>query len=455
MSKPWFEPCRAGEGMKIVVAGGGISGLTAAHFLKKRGHDVIVVEPADRVGGVLRSDRIDGFLCEGGAQSILSGEPETSTLIADLDLGSEVEEALPAAQRRYVYWQGKLRAVPAGPWSLLTTDLLSWGGKLRLLREKRVPVQTDHGGETVFDFAERRLGIEVAERLVAAVSIGIFAGDARQLELVSAFPKMAALESEYGGLFRGMAARKKQGFPIGKSFSFRDGIETLPRRLAARLGDGIKKARVVGLSKNTTGWSVAIEARDGQRSQCDADRVVFATPGRTTASLVADFLPEAAYLAAVPIAPAVVVSLGFHKEGPKLDAFGFLVARGQGIDLLGCQYETATFTGRAPQGGTLLRCVRGGVFEPQVTEEDDATIIARTLSDLKIAMRLTVPPDLARVWRVREAIPQYRLGHDQAITTIETAAKRTPGLHILGNALRGAGVKDCIRNAALLAHGMI
>ncbi len=439
-------------GLKIVVAGGGISGLCTAHFLKKRGHDVTVVEPLDRVGGVLRSDRIDGFLCEGGAQSILSGEPETADLIADLDLASEVEEALPAAKHRYVFWQGKLRAVPAGPFSLLTTDLLSWGGKIRLLRERRLPINTHHEGETIFAFAERRLGLEAAERLVAAVSIGIFAGDARNLELVSSFPKMAALERDHGGLFRGMAARKKAGHPIGKSFSFRDGLETLPRRLADRLAGSIIKGKVVGFTQAANGWSVAIEDKNGTRSHRAADQIVIATPGRTTAALLAPWLPESAYLATMPVAPAVVVSLGFRKGGPKLNAFGFLVARGQGVNLLGCQYETATFKGRAPEGGTLLRCLRGGVFEPEVIAQDDETIIANTRADLQTTMGLVAQPDLTRVWRVPEAIPQYHVGHDQAITAIETASQRIPGLHILGNALRGAGVKDCIRNASQLAQ---
>jgi oxygen-dependent protoporphyrinogen oxidase len=211
--------------VKIAVIGGGLSGLCAAHHLVKAGHDVTCFEAASRPGGLIRSERRDGFLCEAGPQAILDGAPEVRALFDDLGLTARVCRPAPAARRRMIYIDGKLRAVPTGPGSLLSTDLLSWKGKWRLVREGSIRERPTVEDESVLEFAARRGGREAAERLAAPAVIGVFSGDAARLSMRSAFPRMAALEERHGSLIRGMKAARREGSSAGQSVSFPEGLE--------------------------------------------------------------------------------------------------------------------------------------------------------------------------------------------------------------------------------------
>jgi protoporphyrinogen/coproporphyrinogen III oxidase len=448
--------------VRVVVVGAGISGLTAAWRLQGLGHDVTCVDPSRRPGGLIRSERRDGFLCEVGPQAIVDGAPETRALVTDLELAPEVVRPAPAARRRYVYTRGRLRAVPTTPPSLLSSDLLSLAGKWRLLREPWVkprPLQAEE--ESVLAFAERRLGPEAARNLVGPAIIGIFAGDAARLSLRSALPRLHDLETQHGSLLRGLRALRKGGALLGKSFSFRQGLERLPQALSTRLGDRLRHAEVHELHREGDGsWSVELRPSGSDVAESPppilkADAVVLATPPRVTASLLAPLLPEAAQaLRSVPLAPVAVVCLGFQTTdiGMDLNAYGFLVAREQGPKLLGCQYESTIFPGRAPAGCVLLRALYGGTFDPDAVEESDDALVRRAWQELRTIAGLSRFPDVTAVWRIRDAIPQYELGHLARVTTVERATATLPGLHVLGLALFGIGVNDCIRAATQLAR---
>jgi oxygen-dependent protoporphyrinogen oxidase len=452
-------------GVRIAVVGGGISGLTAAHRLAAAGHDVVCFDPGDRPGGLVRTERVEGFLCELGPESILDGAPATRALVEELGLEGQVVRAAPAARRRLVYVDGRLRPVPSGPFSLLSSDILSAAAKWRLVRESGVPPRDPDSepGESVYDFGARRLGDEAARKLVAPAVIGIFAGDARDLEVKTAFPRLVALETRHGSLTKGLRAMRREGGAPGRSFSFRDGLERLPAALAARLGARLRRARAVALGRDggrdgSGGrWSVRVEdVPSGAASTEIADAVVVAASPRAAAGLVEPVVPEAAALARVPLAPAAIVFLGFRAGPPDVDlgAYGFLVARGEGPTMLGAQFESSVFPGRAPAGGALIRCILGGTFEPGVVAESDEALAARARQDLRAVLGLERPPDFVLVRKLAEGIPQYRLGHDRLVAAIEAAAARAPGLHLLGYALRGVAVNDCIRNAAALAQAL-
>ncbi len=421
--------------MKIAVVGGGISGLVTAHRLMREGHDVVCFE-ADRPGGLLRTEKRDGFLCEVGPQGILDGSPEVKKLLAELGLTSIPSS--PAARSRYVFVKRKLRRVPTGPLSLLTSDLLSASGKWRLMREPKVPPRTmePDEDESVLDFAIRRAGPEVAALVTPAV-LGIFAGDAAVLSLRSAFPKVASLETEHGSVLRGIESTRRTAASSGTLVSFAEGIEELPRALARRLGDRLVTTRVQNLRREGSQWRL-----DGHT----ADVVVLAVGPRAAAALV----PEAAALREIPLASVAVVCLGFRHAaiGMKLDAYGFLVARGEPPTILGCQYDSSVFPGRAPKGGVLLRVILGGTFDPRLVDRDDRALIDHAVGDLRLAAGLTAVPAFAAVWRHRDVIPQYHLGHERRARAIEAALP--PGLHLLGMSLRGVGISDAIRNAEAL-----
>jgi oxygen-dependent protoporphyrinogen oxidase len=434
--------------MKIAVVGGGISGLCVAHKLMLAGHEVTCFEASARPGGLIRSERREGFLCEAGPQSILDGAPEVRALFEELELGPRVCAPSPAAKRRMVFIDGKLRALPSGPGSLLTSDLLSAAAKWRLVREPSVKTPPPPDDESILDFATRRAGEEVASRIAAPATLGVFAGDAAALSIRSTFPRIAALEAEHGSVMKGMKAARRQGVTAGKSVSFPDGLEELPRALATRLGGRLVQVKVGPMRRDPGGWIVERERFDS---------VIVALAPLATADVVSEVAPEAAAgLRAIRLASVAVVALGYRQPdiGIDLEAYGFLVARGERPTLLGCQYESTVFPGRAPAGAVLLRAILGGTFEPGVVELDEAIVVERTLADLRLITGLERRPDFTAVWRQRQVLPQYELGHERRVRAVEEAMARRLRLHLLTTGLRGVGLSDCIRNATTLARSI-
>jgi oxygen-dependent protoporphyrinogen oxidase len=441
--------------VRFTIVGGGISGLAAAHGLVARGHDVVLLDAGAAAGGLIASVRRDGFLCEHGPQAVLDGPEETRALIAAAGLSARAQQAAPAARKRFVYVGGALRPFPASPPALLTTNLLSFGGKLRLLGEPFVAPGRQDADESVLAFVTRRFGREAAERAAAPALIGVFAGDAAALSVRSALPRVAAMEREHGSILRALRHRKP-GSGMGHPVSFPDGLAELPAALARALGDRRRAGRAAEIAPVAGGWRVVTE----NGATIDSEQLVLATPATTTAALLSAHAPEAAAaLRAIPHAPVAVVCLGFlgagagTEIGMNLDAYGFVVARGEGVQLLGCQYETSVFPGRAPAGGVLLRALLGGTFHPELVDADDGAIAAQAVGDLRRAAGLTRDPDFVDVWRARPGIPQYDLAHAARVRAVDDAVARLPGLAVIGNALRGVGVNDCIAAAARLSSG--
>jgi oxygen-dependent protoporphyrinogen oxidase len=435
-------------GVKFAVIGGGLSGLTASHQLLQAGHDVTCFEASERPGGLIRSERREGFLCEVGPQAVLDGAPEVRSLFDDLGLAARVCRPAPAARKRMIYIGGKLRVVPTGPGSLLATDLLSWKAKWRLLREGSIRHPPSVEDESVLQFAARRGGQEVAERLAAPAVIGVFSGDAGRLSMRSAFPRMVALETEHGSLIRGMKAARRSGVTAGQSVSFPDGLEELPRALATKLGGRLVTLRVARVKRDLAGWTVERERFDG---------VIVALSPTATAQVIEDVAPEAARgLRELTLASVAVVSLGFRGQdlGMDLGAYGFLVARDERATILGCQYESTVFPGRAPAGATLLRVIIGGTFDPGAVERDDGALVAQAVGDLRTIAGLAAEPDFTAVWRMPQVLPQYEIGHERRASAIEAAVAKNLRLHLLTIGVGGVGLSDCIRKAAALARAI-
>jgi protoporphyrinogen/coproporphyrinogen III oxidase len=450
---------------RIVVVGGGIAGLTTAERLVAAGNnDVTLLDADTRAGGVIRSERRDGFLCEAGPQALLSGRPDTKALVTAAGLDSRVIWSRDVTRRRFVFVRGALRALPTSPPALLKTDLLGGVAKLRLAREPFVAKGDPTQDESVLAFFERRFGAEAARHIGAPAVIGIYAGDAANLSVKHALPRLYELEQRHGSVLRGAMASRGRGDGPPRSFSFPEGLEELPRALAAGLGDRRVVARVVAIERASTtttssGYRVVCEAGP----TVEADVVVVTTPAPVTAALVASLAPAAAAaLRAVPFAPLAVTALGFRSgatgpaSGPDLGmdlaAYGFVVARGEGVSLLGCQYESSIFEGRAPAGAVLLRALQGGTFEPRLVEETDDALAARAVADLRRVAGLRAEPDFVAVWRHPAAIPQYDLGHGARVRALDDELRRLPGLHVIGQATSGVGLNDGIAAAAGIAR---
>ena len=452
---------------KVVIAGGGIAGLSLGFALQQRRVDAVVLERAGRPGGNIRTTNIDGFVCEWGPNGFLDNVPETFRLVEALGLTGRVVRSSDAARRRFIYRRGRLHEVPMGPGAFLASGLLSLRGKLRIAAEpwaRRAP----DGDETIYGFAARRIGPEAAAAMVDPMVSGIFAGNARELSLRACFAKMADMEAQYGGLFKALLAKRRESSgrkaeggidlgPTGKLTSFVGGTQDLIDALAARLGPALRlDTEVTGLSRTAAGWNVTTS-----RGPLTAAAVVLAGAAGVTADLVRPFsFGISATLRRIPAAPLAVVCLGYHEaevnrtRGP-LDGFGFLVPRSEGLRILGALWDSSVYPHRAPEGRALIRVMIGGACDPDILSLSDEELLETVRHDLRRAMNLTTAPVLSRVIRHPLGIPQYTVGHLDRLAEIDRRLAAWPGLFLAGNAYRGPSINACVADADRLADAII
>jgi oxygen-dependent protoporphyrinogen oxidase len=438
---------------RIVVVGGGINGLAAAwsaHEASGGRAEVWLLEAGTQVGGKARTRREDGWLVEEGPTGFLSGEPVLDELVARAGL-----EPLPAdsgAARRYVVRGGRPREIVPTPPGFARSGLLSPLGLLRLAREPWVP----RGGgeeESVLDFAVRRLGPQAAERLIAPMVLGVFAGDAARISLAAGFPRMAELEREHGSLFRAMFALARQrgresggpAGPRGHLTSFADGMQSLPLALAERAPFPVRTgAAVEALSHDPARgvWRFRVAGASGEH---EADEVVLSCDARASARLLRPLAPQVAdELDAIPIPPLAVVGLGY--DSPRSVAafphgFGVLVPRGEGYRSLGVLFDDQLFPGRAPEGRRLVRVMLGGAVDPEAARLPEEELVRTAAGDCARLFGLPDAPSSYELVRWEESIPQYELGHLARVRRIDDAmarlAEHRPGLSLAGCHARG------------------
>lgn len=470
----------------VVVIGAGISGLVCAFRLKTLGVDVLLIEKSDRVGGVIQSERIDGFLIERGPNSS-QGTEALLALVEELGLAGELAESDPKAPA-YVFFGGKLHAVPSAAGTLIKSTLLSFAGKLRIAREPLVAARREATEESVAAFARRRIGAEAAERLVAPFVSGIYAGDADRLSVQAAFPELALLETSYGGLMKGMFAKGREVRRARKSaaavlekaaptrrraVSFHEGMAVLPVTLAQRLGEdlvtGCSEIRLLMADRwsnaqsapcfETATGSVSSEfevefKRAGTRLRLTCDRLIIATPARAAATLVANLSDNLSRLLdEIEYPPLAILSVAYEASSIKvpLGGFGFLAAPSEGFNILGCVWNSSLFAGRAPEGKALLTVFIGGARNPGAARMDDAELVSTAHAELQRVLGITSEPRVVAITRYERSIPQYNLGHAKRVQEIESLPTRMPGLNLIGNYLHGVSTGDCIKEADRVA----
>ncbi len=438
---------------RVIVAGGGIAGLTCAFTLEAeaarlgRTVDVIVVDAGHEAGGHARTVADTGWLVERGPNGFLDTEPETMALIEELGRTPDLVPANPEARRRFVLRGGALVQVPDSPPALLTSSIISWPAKLRLMREPWAKAAPLHADETVFEFAERRLGREVAEVLVDTAVAGISAGDSRLLSVRSHFPILVEWERIHGGLLRALLARRKTAPRRSRLLSFTHGLGTLPRTLADRLARRVMTGRAItNISRQAQAWHVQLAGGES----LVADHVVFATPASQTSAILREVDRElASELAAIPYAGLAVVALGYAATslGRRLDGYGYLVARSEQLATIGVLWESSIFPGRAPDGAVLLRVFLGGARRPDVAGLDDATLITLARSELVMGLGIADRPIRHQVFRWPAAIAQYTVGHDERVAAIRQRLASHPGLDLCGTACDGVSFNHAIAAA--------
>lgn len=448
---------------RVAIVGGGISGLAAALWLD-HDHcitDIVVLEAETRPGGKVWTDVEDGHTLEWGPQGFLDNAPGTLELAALVGVDGDLVRADSASSARFILRAGRLRSVPLSPPAFLASDVLPLAARLRVLGESLARRRPD-GDETVFDFAARRIGRRAAEVLVDAMVTGVFAGDSRRLSLAATFPRMAAMEAEYGSLTRAMLAKARaarragtrSGGPAGPGgtlTTFRGGMGQLPQAAARRLGDRVLLGAPVAAIRSADG-GFRLQAAG---FEVEAEAVLLALPAPDAARLLGPLAPRAVpALQAIPFAPIAVVMAAYPTRdafGGPVEGFGFLVPSGERVGVLGTLYCHSIFPGQAPPGKVLLRAMLGGARDPDVLAADDGTIIGRVRDALHRVLGRDPEPDRTWVVRHREAIAQYTVGHLDRVETAEGAAAAA-GVELTGSSLRGVSVNDCVARARLAAE---
>jgi oxygen-dependent protoporphyrinogen oxidase len=481
--QPTTDNSRAAERIRIAVVGGGVAGLATALNLRdragERGLDVAVTvfEKGSVAGGNLLTVREDGWQLEWGPNGFLDNEPATLRLVSRLGLDEALVRSSDAARRRFLLIDGRLQEIPTSPKAFLGSKLLPLGAKLRMAGELFVPARRNLGraaeepdtDETIAEFGRRRLGREFAETMLDPMVKGIFGGEAEQLSLAAAFPRMVELERDHGGLFKAMMAlakrRKRErksatdAGPTGTLHSFRGGMGQLVDTLAATLAADERAevrtgAGVAAIGRDQAGWAVTA----GGESHGPFAAVVEASPAHAAAGHLAGLDRRLAEtLARIPYAPMAVVALGYRREnvGHDLDGFGLLVPGRENRDLLGALWTSSIFPDRAPAGHVLVRCMAGGAGNPGVVELDDEALTNLMLSELRPLLKFKGAPAKVKVIRHPRAIAQYTRGHLARLKRLDELCAGHPGLHLTGSSYRGISVNSCLKEAETAADKVL
>ena len=457
----------------VVVAGGGIAGLAAAHELVTADPTlrVTLIEAASRLGGVIHTQRRDGYVLEAGPDLFLAAKPGAWELAGAVGLRDRLQGPRKGVGS-FVLSRGRLARLPEGLTGLVPTrmmpfvktGLISPLGKLRVALDFVLPARRDEGDESVESFVVRRLGRDMYDRIVEPLLSGIFAGDGSRLSVLATFPHLRAAEREHGSMGRSMlAARRKErqarataGPSAGAAqrsgfLSFRGGqyelVEAVERALSSRrLADRVtirKDSAVRAVDEQRSGYTVVLA--DG--TTLDADAVILAMPAYAAADAIQGIDAEAAAaMRAIPYIATATVNIAFRRdEVPHaLDGTGWTTPRIERRPVLACTWSSAKFEGRAPAGVALFRAFVGDATNQSVARQSDAEIERIVRGELTRVLGVCAEPLLVQINRFERAMPQYNLGHLERVAAIDARVAQHPGLAVAGSAYRGVGIPDVI-----------
>jgi oxygen-dependent protoporphyrinogen oxidase len=448
---------------RVVIAGGGITGLAAAHSLQKRARaagqavEIVVVERDQRLGGKTQTEVVDDMIIEHGPDSFIARKPWFGQLCQELGLTTVGTN--PNIHTTYIYCRGRLEQLPIGMQIMIPTQigpfirtrLVSPLGKLRAAMEPFIPIKTTDEDESIGSFVSRRFGREVLENVAGPLMGGIYGGDWDSVSIKATFPMFTKMEREQGSLLlagqRNRANRPKG--PTGSAFqTVPTGLQTVVDELVKAMPEVrfLTGTTITSLVPNDSGEGYVVGLDDGEAMAADA--VVLALPAYVAAGLVGERLPEVAgELNEIPYGNSVVVALAYNRsdiEHP-LDASGFLVPASEPMDVTASTWVSIKWPHAAPKEKVLLRCFLGRAGGKDWTKESDEAILATAREGLKQVMGLDAEPFLTRIFRWPRAMAGYRVGHLERMDRVDALMQAAPGLYLAGAAYRGVGLPDCVR----------
>ncbi len=437
-----------------LIIGAGISGLVSAHFLKKSGADVQIIEKNSRAGGSIKSEQKDGFLVDHGPNSALETTPLLKEIFDDTGIIDEMVYANDSAKNRYILKNGTLQALPMSPVKFMKTGLFSFPAKMRLFKEPFIkPYAGDD--ESLADFVKRRLGKEFLFYAIDPFVAGIFAGTPENLSTKSAFPKLYQLEQDYGSLIRGsfLGARKRKkskekSKQSAKMFSFVSGMETIIKALSDEFSGVMHlNISIKSIEKKSGKWQIKVD-KNGKEKIFEASSVLFTIPAHAWKNI-----PFGGELQAqfdkLYYPPVAMVFYGYRNNPSQvpLDGFGYLIPRVEEKNILGTIWSSVIFPGRAPDGGAAFTTFVGGSRQPEnaLLPEDEIDKMVR--EDFKSIMGIEAEPSVKVIHKWDKAIPQYKVNHYKIIEEIEKFEEKNPGIFIAGNFRGGISVADCVKQS--------
>jgi len=483
---------------RIAVIGGGTSGLAAAYTLARARQagapiEEILVEANPRLGGVVQTERVGGFVIEAGPDSFISEKPQAAAMARELGLGEDLMGSNDHARRTYILHRSRLLPLPDGLmflvptrfWPMVTTRLLPLSTKLAAALELfSSPPKHDREDESVASFVQRHFGEAMLENIADPLLSGVYGGDSAALSVRSVLPRFWEMEHQHGSLTRATLKSMRQrraasqvnngadansaGTGIAPTrklplfMTLKGGLQQMTERLAAQIEKYrvLMRRRVLAV-EFTPGGSSADSCSRRFQIRCeggkvyDADAVILAVPAYLAGGLVSSLnhrLSE--LLEGIPYSSSMTVSLGFGERArAALPAgFGFLVPRQEQRRMLACTFVHAKFNHRAPEGKAMLRCFLGGARDPGVlglSDEEVANVVRRELREI---MNFTAEPLFFRVHRWHASMAQYPVGHAGRVDAIEEQLQDLPGLYLAGNAYSGIGISDCLRTGKSAAE---
>ena len=487
----------------IVIIGGGISGLAAAHRLIELSKDgkqqiqITLLEAGSRLGGVIQTEHRDGFLLERGPDSFISEKPEALALAHRLDLDSQLIQTNPQRRRSFIVKRGRLRPVPEGfqllaptrIWPFITTDIFSLAGKLRMSADLLLPRKSANGNidepedESLASFVRRRLGREALERMAQPMVGGIYTADPENLSLRATIPRFLEMEREHRSIILGMWRKGRlqtaaeqagtSGARYSLFLSFERGMQVLVDALAERIANcrlpiaNSEQPAQAHIRMNTRVEAIKRNAAEGQEpnwkvvtdrdESLTADAICLALPAFAAASLLRDVNEQLAKkLDRISYASTATINLGYRRADIRhpLDGFGFVVPFIERRSLIACTFSNIKFAGRAPDNHVLLRAFVGGALQPEMFALEDTEMLTRVKRDLRDLLGVEREPIFTEIARWEKSMPQYEVGHLGRVKEIENALQQLPSLALAGNSYHGAGIPDCIRSGETAADSI-
>ncbi|HEY4554297.1 MAG TPA: protoporphyrinogen oxidase [Bacillaceae bacterium] len=449
---------------RVVVIGGGITGLTAAYYLQKQVEDegldieVLLVEASHRLGGKIQTVYKDGFVIERGPDSFLERKKSAAQLARDVGLGDDLVNN--TAGKSFVLVNHKLHSMPEGAvmgvptkvTPFITTDLFSVQGKMRAAADFIMPRSKTSGDQSVGSFFRRRLGDEVVENLIEPLLSGIYAGDIDQLSLMSTFPQFHEVEREHRSLILGMKkttpppAKSQGGKKKGIFLTLKKGLQALVDAIEEQLDTGsvLKGTKVSSIEKRPGGQGYHVQLNHGE--MLEADCIILAVPHTVLPNIVPGYEIFDPYKT-MPSTSVATVAMAFDAKDVQdiLDGTGFVVSRNSDFTITACTWTHKKWPHTTPEGKVLLRCYVGRAGDETVVDLSDAEIEKIVLGDLHQTMNVSAKPEFTIVSRWKNAMPQYTVGHKERLEEMkEGVRKELPGIFIAGASYEGIGLPDCI-----------